>query len=219
VSPLHQSRAAAAGRPLAGVSVLIVDDAAAFRAALAAMARRLGATVETAETAEEGAARLAARRHDLAIVDIGLPDACGGALLADALDRGATAALLAVSAEAGPTAAPAADHFAAKPFDGVASFGRAAAAALGVGGLRVALPEAARNPAGAAILTAAARRFGRAADSGAAEAFADAALALENDAAREGLTRLAAGARALAAADAAPAAARLAALCALAAAA
>jgi CheY-like chemotaxis protein len=206
------------GRPLAGLRVLIVEDAPPFRAALAAMARRLGAAVETAGTAEEGAAPLRARGLDLAIVDIGLPDRPGGALLAEAVGDGATAALLAVSADAAAADAPTADLFAVKPFEGVESFGRATAAALAVGRLRLALGDAGAAPAGGAILRRAARRFAGAAGRSPA-AFAAAATALEVDAAAAGLRPLAARAGALAAraVDAAPAAARLALLCALAA--
>jgi DNA-binding NarL/FixJ family response regulator len=161
-------------RPLEGLAVLIVEDAPAFRAALAAMARALGACVETADTAEQGDARLAAGGIDLAIVDIGLPDQPGGALLAAALERGERAAMLAVSAEHHAHEAEAADLFAPKPFTSLAAFRRSVAGALAVAAARRALA----GSGGAAPLAQAAAAFARAATLGSPEAWAAAAREL-----------------------------------------
>jgi CheY-like chemotaxis protein len=201
-------------RPLAGRRVLIVEDAPAFRAALSAMARALGASVSVAETAEEGAAALEAGDVDLAIVDVGLPDFSGAALLAAALARGERAALLACSAEHDASAAPAADLFAPKPFASLASFGRAVSGALAIGALRRALEDPGVTARGRAAFALAAARFRRAAALGTAEAFAEAVGSLDVAAEALGLPGVAAQARELGrVADAGRAAARLAALC------
>lgn len=117
-----------AGGPLSGLRVLIVEDSREYQQAMRAMARALGAAVDAAETGEDGVAALRARRYDLAIVDIGLPDMSGGAVIAGARDCGA--ALLAVSADDDGSGAPAAHAFAPKPFASLAAFAAAALAAL-----------------------------------------------------------------------------------------
>ncbi|TVQ54963.1 MAG: response regulator [Rhodobacteraceae bacterium] len=114
--------------PLSGLRLLIVEDSPEYRAAMRGMAAALGAVVDTVDTGEAGAAALASGGYDLAVVDIGLPDMSGGAVVAGARDCGA--ALLAVSSDDDGSGAPAAHAFAPKPFASVAAFGEAALAAL-----------------------------------------------------------------------------------------
>jgi DNA-binding NtrC family response regulator len=67
-------------RPL---SVLIIEDDANLRAALAALVSREGAETHEASTLEEARKRLAERRLDAVLVDLTLPDGSGLDLLGD----------------------------------------------------------------------------------------------------------------------------------------
>jgi len=69
--------------------VLIVEDDANLRAALAALVSREGAVVHDAATLEEARKRLAERSFDAALVDLTLPDGSGLELLGDPEAQGA----------------------------------------------------------------------------------------------------------------------------------
>jgi DNA-binding NtrC family response regulator len=62
-------------------AVLIVDDEAAIRESLETLLDMEGYEVESAETAEEGLARLGERSYDLVLLDLSLPDRSGMDLL------------------------------------------------------------------------------------------------------------------------------------------
>src|SRR6266852_1297372 len=64
-------------------SVLIIDDEAAIRESLETLLEFEGYSVESAETGEEGLAKLAERAYDLALLDFALPDRNGLEILAD----------------------------------------------------------------------------------------------------------------------------------------
>src|SRR5262249_13759594 len=86
-----------ATRP-AGGSVLIVDDEAAIRESLETLLEFEGYSVESAETGEEGLARLAERPFDLVMLDFALPDRNGLEILADIRSRDFRLAVIMITA-------------------------------------------------------------------------------------------------------------------------
>lgn len=130
----HGSDSAAA---LAGKRVLIVDDSAACRMVQEAMAKAMGALVETAETAVQAMVASERTAFDLLILDIGLADADGRVLARTLREtpNGKTAAILCVSGLGGQAREDGvrdagADAFSEKPFASVAAFGEAAGGAI-----------------------------------------------------------------------------------------
>lgn len=132
---------------LIGKRVLIVDDSAACRMVQEAMARAMGAFVETAETAVQAMVASDATAFDLIILDIGLADADGRVLARTLREtpHGGAAAILCVSGLGGQTREDGAldagaDAFAEKPFASVAAFADVASRAimtrLGVAGVK-----------------------------------------------------------------------------------
>jgi CheY-like chemotaxis protein len=73
--------ASPAVRPLAGLSLLVVEDDPGTRAMLAVALRNFGASVTAAAGGDEAVAALAAQPFDLLLSDIGLPGEDGCALL------------------------------------------------------------------------------------------------------------------------------------------
>ena len=122
---------------LAGKRVLIVDDSAACRMVQEAMAKAMGAFVETAETAVQAMVASGQTPFDLIILDIGLADADGRVLARTLREtpNGEAAAILCVSGLGGQAREDGvleagADAFAEKPFASVATFGEAASGAI-----------------------------------------------------------------------------------------
>ncbi|MDP2390983.1 MAG: ATP-binding protein, partial [Acidobacteriota bacterium] len=72
---------AAALEHLHGVHILIVEDDADSRNVLALLLRKLGALVEAVASAREALDRLTARRPDVLVSDIGMPDQDGYSLI------------------------------------------------------------------------------------------------------------------------------------------
>jgi len=66
---------------LRGITALVIDDDTSTRAMLQATLTRYQAGVETAGSVEEAMKKLLARRFDVIVTDIGMPDADGFALL------------------------------------------------------------------------------------------------------------------------------------------
>ena len=64
-------------------SILIIDDEAAIRESLETLLEFEGYSVESAETGEDGLARLSDRPFDLVLLDFALPDRNGLEILAD----------------------------------------------------------------------------------------------------------------------------------------
>ena len=126
-------------RPLAltGKRILIVDDSAACRMVLEAMAKALGAIPTTAETAVQAMVASAETEFDLIILDIGLADADGRVLARTLREtpHGESAAILCVSGLGGQTREDGAlesgaNAFAEKPFGSIAAFCECAEAAI-----------------------------------------------------------------------------------------
>src|SRR6266849_4129804 len=81
-----------------GGSVLIIDDEAAIRESLETLLEFEGYSVESAETGEEGLAKLAERSFDLALLDFALPDRNGLEILADIRARDPQLAVIMITA-------------------------------------------------------------------------------------------------------------------------
>ena len=81
-----------------GGSVLIIDDEAAIRESLETLLEFEGYTVESAETAEEGLARLNEHTFDLVLLDFALPDRNGLDVLSEIRTRDAQLAVIMITA-------------------------------------------------------------------------------------------------------------------------
>src|SRR5262245_42045727 len=81
-----------------GGSVLIVDDEAAIRESLETLLEFEGYAVESAETGEEGLARMAERPFDLVLLDFALPDRNGLEILAEIRGRDPRLAVIMITA-------------------------------------------------------------------------------------------------------------------------
>ncbi|WP_151718530.1 response regulator [Gemmobacter serpentinus] len=136
--PLHLPGPAAPGRvrpgtvmlgaadlPLQGLTLLAVEDSRLASDALRLMCQRSGARLRRAESLATARAHLGCYRPDLVMVDLGLPDGDGCALIADLRLRPNHPPILALSGDPdGQTAAIAAgaNAFQAKPVPGLAGF-------------------------------------------------------------------------------------------------
>ncbi|HZU33293.1 MAG TPA: sigma-54 dependent transcriptional regulator [Candidatus Angelobacter sp.] len=81
-----------------GGSVLIIDDEAAIRESLETLLEFEGYSVESAETGEEGLARLGEHAFDLVLLDFALPDRNGLEILADIRSRDSQLAVIMITA-------------------------------------------------------------------------------------------------------------------------
>src|SRR3954466_2428771 len=79
-------------------SILIIDDEAAIRESLETLLDLEGYAIESAESGEEGLARLAARPFDLVLLDFALPDMNGLEVLAEIRDRDPQLAVIMITA-------------------------------------------------------------------------------------------------------------------------
>src|SRR3954467_1257818 len=79
-------------------SILIIDDEAAIRESLETLLDLEGYSLESAESGEEGLARLAARPFDLVLLDFALPDMNGLEVLAEIRDRDPQLAVIMITA-------------------------------------------------------------------------------------------------------------------------
>ena len=86
-----------AATPVSG-SVLIIDDEVAIRESLETLLEFEGYSVETAETGEEGLARLAEHPFDLVLLDFALPDRNGLEILAEIRSRDPRLAVIMITA-------------------------------------------------------------------------------------------------------------------------
>lgn len=112
--------------PLRGLTILVVEDSRYACEALRLIAQRAGARLRRAETLETARAHLRTYRPDVAIVDLGLPDGRGEALIRDlVLARPRSAAIFGMSGlpEGRQSAlAAGADGFLDKPIDSYGAF-------------------------------------------------------------------------------------------------
>jgi DNA-binding NtrC family response regulator len=96
------SEAAVLTRPFTnagnGGSILIIDDEAGIRESLETLLQFEGYTVETAETGEEGLARLSENTFDLVLLDFALPDRNGLEILSDIRARDSQLAVIMITA-------------------------------------------------------------------------------------------------------------------------
>jgi DNA-binding NtrC family response regulator len=81
-----------------GGSIIIIDDEAAIRESLETLLEFEGYSVESAETGEEGLAKLAERPFDLVLLDFALPDRNGLEILADIRARDPQLAIIMITA-------------------------------------------------------------------------------------------------------------------------
>ncbi|MBM2574956.1 response regulator [Jannaschia sp. Os4] len=113
-------------RPLAGLTILLVEDSRFASEAMRLLCLRSGARLRRADTVAAARRHLAAYAPDVAIVDLGLPDGSGADLIAD-LAAAPPLVVLGLSGgdpeESKGVAAQAGAHgFLAKPVAGLAAF-------------------------------------------------------------------------------------------------
>lgn len=122
------------GRPLSGLTILVIEDSRFAADGLRLLCLRSGARFRRADCLASARRHLAGYRPSVAIVDPGLPDGSGLDLIALlAADRPRTVAVLAASGDPGMAAAcrdAGADGFLEKPVAGLAAFQAAVLAAL-----------------------------------------------------------------------------------------
>src|SRR3954454_6984761 len=81
-----------------GGSILIIDDEAGIRESLETLLEFEGYSVESAETGEDGLARLSEHTFDLVLLDFALPDRNGLEILADIRARDSQLAVIMITA-------------------------------------------------------------------------------------------------------------------------
>ncbi len=138
-----------AAAPLAGVTVLAVEDSRFACDALRLMCQRLGARLRRAETMAAAARHLRSYRPDLVLVDLGLPDGDGAALIGRLAALPGGPPVLGMSGEDGAARALAAGAagFLPKPVERLADFRDALIAHLPARAWLAALPAPAGAPA------------------------------------------------------------------------
>ena len=112
--------------PLRGITILAVEDSRFASEALRLMCRRLGARLRRAESILAARSHLKLYRPTLVIVDLGLPDGRGEALIREIVMKGAGAPVV-LGSSADPTGrasalAAGAEGFLDKPLESFAAF-------------------------------------------------------------------------------------------------
>src|SRR3954469_2602485 len=79
-------------------TILIIDDEMAIRESLQTLLEMEDYHVHTAETGEEGLARIADQPYDLILLDLALPDRNGLEILREIRDRDASLAVILITA-------------------------------------------------------------------------------------------------------------------------
>ncbi len=111
--------------PLRGITILAVEDSRFASEALRLMCQRLGARLRRAETIHAGRSHLRLYRPHVVIVDLGLPDGRGEALIGEIASGGRPPVILATSGDpSGQASARAAGAvgFLDKPLESLAAF-------------------------------------------------------------------------------------------------
>ncbi|MDX8347575.1 response regulator [Cognatiyoonia sp. IB215446] len=120
------ARAPTAHRPLLGITVLVVEDSRYASEAMRLMCLRSGARIRRADSLQTARRHLAVYRPTVVLVDVGLPDGSGLALI-EALAQ-ATPRIEVILGISGETTAEedvhaaGADGFIAKPIDNLSAF-------------------------------------------------------------------------------------------------
>ena len=123
---LISTRPPTAARPLLGCTLLLVEDSRYASEAMRLLALRSGARIRRADTIASAERHLKTYRPSAVIVDLGLPDGCGGDLIAMLHQaRPRVTALLGTSGDPDSEARAmeaGADGFIAKPVSSLAAF-------------------------------------------------------------------------------------------------
>lgn len=123
------NRPAAVDRPLLGLTVLVVEDSRFASEAMRLLCLRSGARIRRADCLRSARRHLQVYRPQVAVIDLGLPDGNGDALIAElAAAAPRVEAILATSGDDGAEArarAAGADGFLAKPVAKLAVFQQA----------------------------------------------------------------------------------------------
>jgi CheY-like chemotaxis protein len=126
----------AAGRPFAGMTVLVVEDSRFACEAIRLLCLRSGARIRRADCLRAAHRHLATYRPSVVVVDVGLPDGSGLDLIASlAADPMRVPAIIGMSGDADAAAralARGADGFLVKPVESLAAFQSAVLGALAV---------------------------------------------------------------------------------------
>lgn len=129
LNDLLPGRGPAPGRPLLGLTILVVEDSRFACEAMRLLCLRSGARIRRADCLRSARRHLQTYRPSVVIVDMGLPDGSGAELIVDlARAQPRVPAILGISGEpsAGDDAiAAGADGFLAKPVESLAAFQRA----------------------------------------------------------------------------------------------
>lgn len=134
VAPIPMRLLAQPGRPLAGLTVLAVEDSRYASEAMRLLCMRSGARIRRADCLRSARRHLQSYRPDVVIVDLGLPDGDGTLLiseLANATPR--LSVILGISGDPDTrdqALAAGADAFLAKPVENLAIFQQAIMSAL-----------------------------------------------------------------------------------------
>jgi len=129
--PLHgacvpgSARDMVSALPLRGITVLAVEDSRFASEALRLMCQRLGARLRRAETIHAARSHLRLYRPNVVIVDLGLPDGRGEALIREIVASGAAVVILGTSGDSTGRAsalAAGAAGFLDKPLESLAAF-------------------------------------------------------------------------------------------------
>ncbi|MGB5870388.1 MAG: response regulator [Albidovulum sp.] len=122
------------GRPLTGLTVLVVEDSRFACEAMRALCLRSGARIRRADCLRSARRHLQTYRPTIVIVDLGLPDGSGLELIAEMSEKSLRApVMLATSGDpdlAQAALAAGADGFLAKPIESLAAFQTTVLAAL-----------------------------------------------------------------------------------------
>lgn len=114
--------------PLAGLTILLVEDSRFASDGVRLLCQRSGARLRRAETMAQARAHLRTYQPDMVLVDIGLPDGRGDRLIRDLVLAGRGMVVLGLSGDPGARAealAAGAAGFVEKPIAGLGAFQRA----------------------------------------------------------------------------------------------
>lgn len=123
---LGPARVATAVRPLLGLTVLVIEDSLFACEAMRLLCLRSGARIRRADTLASARRHLAVYRPTVVVIDVGLPDGSGVALISELAEAAPRIdVILGISGDPGAEAkvmAAGADGFIAKPIASLAYF-------------------------------------------------------------------------------------------------